>query len=211
MSEDIIPESLPAGIPPEGGEATASAESKPLHETLSELLGKEFPTDESAKKAVKDTFNYVGGVGQYKETMSKLKQTLGLTDEQAILKRMEEIVQQPQGDTVSREVQELKARLDETEFYSENPDFKPYSSLLNELRGSTGKPLKEVAESEAFKSVAEKAKAFDETEKQKSVLGSSPRLAKVQDNFKTAREQLDAGDDAGARKSAVSAVLQSLE
>ena len=65
----------------------------------------------------------------------------------------------------------------------------------------------EVAESEAFKTVYEKASKFDETEKARSVLESSPRIGRVRDNLKQAREALEKGDDNAARKSDVGAVL----
>lgn len=200
MSEDIIPEALP-----NGGEGTVDETKQPLHKALSEALGKEFTSDEAAIKSIKDTFDYVGGMGQYKETMSKLKETWALDSDAAVLEKMKSLKEtKPSSST---DIEGLKAWKDEVEFYNENPDLKAHKALLNELRGSTGKSLKEVAESEIFKDTIEKVQVGEQHSKTRSVLESNSRLGKVRDKMKEAATLSKEGNQQAAESAAVGAVL----
>lgn len=156
-----------------------------IKDVLSEHLGKEFPDDETALKAVKDTFGYVGKLGQ---EVKGLKEKLASANPSNL-----------------ERVETLERAVKETQFYSENPEYRPYKDIINSFKGQTPD---EVVKSSAFKQVFEKVKSYDESEKSKSVLQTNPRLGQVTDKMTQAREALKQGNDSAAKSAAVGAVLE---
>lgn len=216
MSEDITSASVPAGASEgsassEGGETASTGASQSVAKVLSEVLGKEFKDDASALKSVKDTFNYVGDVGRIKNEINRVKETTGLSQEE-ILGRLSQADQPAKQEvSVQDEIKALRGELEESKFFAERPDLKEYSATLNEIRSSTGQSLREIAESESFKPILEKARAYDESQKSRSVLESSPRLGRVKDKIQEAKKLADSGDHRSAGKSAVGAVLDAYD
>lgn len=210
-NEVTTQETLPAEVDVAAADASKAASGVGLKDVLSKELGKTFPTDEAALKAVKDTFSYVGRQDSLRETLKAVKTRFN-TDEAGVLKLMEDLQNKTEAPAARPElesqVKELRERLDEATFYNEHGDLKPYRALLSELRGSSDKPLQEIANSEAFKAVVEKAKAHDELESKKSVLQSNPRLGQAKSKMDSAQELLKAGDRSGARATAVGAVIE---
>lgn len=218
MSEDITDKTLPdAGTKADGGDAAASSDVS-IAKTLSSVLGKEFDSDETALKAVKDTFSYVGGVGQYKQTIKQVQENLGLSSEAEVLQHMQELAKQaPREQTPSNtgvdpsEIAQIKRQLEEVTFYKENPQLEAHKDILSEMRDMSGKSLSELAKSESFKGVLDKATAYDESQKKKSVLESNPRLGQVRDKVSQSRKAADDGDLATAKNLAVQAVIDAME
>lgn len=192
------------------GEGAENGLSSVSLDELNQELGRTFKTKEAALSALKETYKYVGKAGQYEKAIKSIA-AARQTDEAGVLRFMEELQKpaeaQPPRPAVEDKVKELESRLDESTFFGEKPELKSYAPLLKELRGATGKSLKDVSESEAFKSVYEKAKAHDENESKRSVLTSNPRLGQATDKLGQAREALKSGNAEAARSSAVSAVL----
>jgi hypothetical protein len=218
MSEDITPAALPDGadITPTDGDGTASQDAG-VAKVLSSALGKDFKDDDTALKAVKDTFKYVGGMGKYKGTIQDLEGKLGVSGEEAVLQRMEEIanqVTQPAAVApvaASDDVKQIKQQLDDMTFYKANPQLESHANLLTEMRGNTGKSLSDIASSEVFKSVLDKATAYDKVQESKSVLDSNPRLGSVRDKMADARKAAADGNMQAAKQGAVSAVLSAYD
>lgn len=182
------------GILPDEGEFASAGDLQAvpnvvsIKDVLSEHLGKDFPDDETALKAVKDTFSYVGKAGQeVKELKNKL----------ASLKP----------ENLNR-VEELERAIKETQFYADNPDYKPYKDIINSFKGQTPD---EVVNSEAFKTVFGKMKSYDESEKSKSVLSSNPRLGQITDKMSQAREAQSKGNADMAAKFAVDAIADAYD
>ena len=126
QEEDITLESLPdeAELTPPAGQG-AGSEVAEIKDVLSELLGKKFPDDETALKAVKDTFSYVGKAGQeLKELRAKAQQPAENVDPNKFVSREEF----------------LKAS-----FYSENPEYKPYKSIIDKFGSNPSEVVKEFA------------------------------------------------------------------
>lgn len=117
-------------------------------------------------------------------------------------KRKEDIVKEVSSgtDNIASELKQLKENL----FYKDNPDYAPYRALINKM----GSNPEEVAQSPEFKAIFEKAKGFDDSQKLKTVLSSSPRLAASRDNISKARESQSPDE---AARLATLAVLESLE
>ena len=197
MPDDITPDGFSDGgnqSDAQGTVSESSANSLGLSE-LNQLLGKNFPTKDAALKSIKDTYSYTGKVGQLE---SKLAELTGTRTQAAPNTELETTVK------------ELQARLEETTFLSERPEFKDYLPTLRELRGSTGKSLSELTSSEAYKPLFEKALAQDATQKKRSVLESNPRLGQVRDKIEESRTALKEGNFEAAKNSAVGSVLESI-
>jgi hypothetical protein len=213
MSEVSNSASVPTGNP-EGGAPAEGGEnaSSDMLGRLSKTIGRDFPDEATALDAIKETFNYVGSVGQLKKKILSLKDQ-GISEEE-VFNRVEQLGQSttaaPRND-VQSEINALKQRLDETTFYSENPDLKEYQGFLSEIQADTGRSLSQIVESDSFKTVLEKAKGYDASQKSKSVLESSPRLGRVKDKMTEAREASKAGNQVGANKSAIGAVLDAYD
>lgn len=186
----------------------ADLEIVSIKDILAEELGKEFPSDEAALKAVKDTFSYVGKVGKYRPAIEKLESKYG--GEKETIKFMEEIIGRDEqkideSKFISREQYETDT------FFAKNSNLEQHRRVIEALRVSTGKPLQEVAELPEFKGLVEKASAYDKFEESKSVLRSNPRLGQVSDKISQAREALSKGDTNTAQDAAVAAVLGAYE
>lgn len=211
MSEDNNPETLAKGgdNTSKDGEGTASKDVS-VAEVLSSTLGKDFKDDDTALKAVKDTFNYVGGMGKYKETLKALESKLGVSGEEAVLQRMEEVAKITSEPRDTSDVSDLRKQVEDLTFYKDNPKYEGHRDLLNELRNDTGKSLPEIIKSETLQGVLEKAMAHDEVQKSKSVLESNPRLGQVRDKMKEATESAQT-DPRRAAELATQAVLEAFE
>ncbi len=164
-----------------------------IKDVLSEALGKDFKDDETALKAVKDTFSYVGKLGQEKKALEAKLKSAG-TNEQAT-------------GEITQKIETLEKVLGESQFYADNPEYKPYKNIISKF----GDKPAEAVKSEEFKNVYSKVKAYDDSENTKSVLQSNPRLGKVTDKMTQAREAIKAGNIQSAEASAVSAVLDAYE
>lgn len=182
------------GVLPDGsefvpaGDPQAVSDVVSIKDVLSEHLGKEFSDDATALKAVKDTFSYVGKMGQevkeLKDKLSSLKP-----------------------ENLNR-VEELERAIKETQFYADNPDFRPYKDIINSFKGQTPE---EVVGSDAFKTVFAKVKSYDESEKSKSVLSSNPRLGQITDKMSQAREAQGKGNSDAAARLAVDAIAEAYD
>lgn len=212
MPEDITPSALAAGTP-EGshqadGKGTAS-EVMSLEE-MNKHLGKDFKDRDSALKAIKDTFSFVGSTGQIKQRLNELKDQ-GLSEEE-VFNRLKNFDQgsKKTDSAIPEDVQKRISRLEDENFYAVHPQFKEYANVLSGLRTSTGLSLSDLVASDTYKSVFEKLSAHDQAADQKRVLESSPRLGRVRDKMKEAREASESNPKV-ARGMAVGAVLDAFE
>lgn len=147
-----------------------------VSELLSQTLGKEFTDDETALKAVKDTFSYVGEYGKLKPLVEKLGGV------EAVIKKMEEEQVVTTTEPVkqdSTQVDELTRTVKEMAFYNDHPELKPYKDVISAM----GSDPNEVVQSEVFKKVYEPLKSRDESNTEKSVLHSNSRLAEVTSDY----------------------------
>jgi hypothetical protein len=180
------PDNTTAAAVPEGSQlnpAGAAATVAPAPVTapegltlaeLNEHLGKQFPNRDSALKALKDTFSYVG---KKKEDIEK---------------EVRASVQQNDG--IERLSKELEVERRER-FYDKNPQFADPS--IRKIIESTGKSPQEVVNSEEFKTVFNKVSEYDKSQKLRTVLESNPRLATSKDNLSKARELQEAAFKTG--------------
>lgn len=145
----------------EGGENVGSTGTLSLAD-LNSLLGRNFTDVEAAKKALKDTQDFVG---RRKEDIARELQTAQATTTTA----QSTTTSQPANVASKEELNEVKTRL----FFSENPQYKGYESLIKRMGGDPA----EVVQTPEFQAVFEKVKVADEVAQKKSIVSSSPRLA----------------------------------
>lgn len=196
-----------------------SQDNPEIAKVLSGVLGKDFESSEAALKSVKDTFKYVGAAGQYHEKIKQLSAEKGITKEEAKLlfdnsinNMINESAEKKQPQVESNEqLLSLQRQVEDMKFYDENPDLKQHKSLLEELRGTSGKSLSELAASDTIKGIIGKVQAHDEIEKSKSVLQSNSRLGKVTNKLAEAKTALSEGKVVVANNNAVSAVLDAYD
>lgn len=181
--EDITP-TLPeeADVTSAGGNEGAASESPEVvsvKDVIGEVLGKQFPSDEAALKSIKDTSDYVGKLGQ-------------------VVKKLQEKSESSVSNSEISELKQTITRLSDENFYSKNPQYDrdEYRDVLSALRATTGKPLQELVKDRSFVSLFEKANAYEQDEKTKSVLQTNPRLGQVTDKRKEATEALEKSNEA---------------
>lgn len=207
--EHITSEALP-----DTGGQEAGSEEMSVAAVLSKELGKEFADDQSALKAVKDTFNYVGEVGKYKKSVESVMSAKNMSQDEAV-KFIEAMAQSPASsdntaEATAKDGYVSREEFERATFYAENPQYKEHKTLLETLSKGTGKSLGEVIKMDEFKSVFDAAKAHAESGKSKSVVHSNPRINAATDSMSEARAALDKGDYHGARKGAVGAVMEAV-
>lgn len=226
--ENLTPEiPLPGGgdiAPADGNGTDPVVELKDaLNQVLKKPPEKAFKTNEDALKAVKETFDYVSKAGWHKKAVDAVAKAKGLDEKGAVKFIMENLTETKQEAPVAPAPAEKattetvdpnkfisREEYDREMFFGKNQDYTPYKDIITGLQKSTGKPLDEVVQLPAVKTLFEKAKAYDETEKAKSVLMSNPRLGAVQDKITQARDAQNAGNHSQAKEMAVSAVMDLL-
>lgn len=233
MQDDITSEALPdaQGVSVSDSKETASVESTDnqgeatpsIAKVLSETLGKTFETDEQALKAVKDTNAYVSEAGHYQKFIKTVSETQGVSRNEAkkIMETLmdkaineapaqDQVAEQPVGEN-TQQLAELHQKVQDMEFFKANPKMEKHEALLKELRGTSGKSFEAIMESEVFKDTLDKVSAHDELESKKTVLHSNSRLGKATNKMDEARKAVNSGDTQGARKNAVSAVIDAFD
>ncbi len=152
MNENLSPETLvgDAQLTSSNGGGTVESPALTLVE-LNKYLGSDFKDTSTALKALKDTKDFVG-------------------------KRKEDIIaeavntsQQKTDESLKADVQSLKRDL----FFSNNPQYKGYETLIEKL----GSDPADVVKMEAFTNVFEKVKIADEVGNNKSIVSSNARLS----------------------------------
>lgn len=206
--EEINTEKTLAGgmdvVPADGGKADAPEVSS-LHEVLSQALGKPFKDDESALKAVKDTFSYVGEYGKVRPVLKELETKFGPD----YITKMDEIFKPEAKVDESKFVS--RDEFDSSLFYSKHPEYEAHKEVISALRSSTGKPLNEVVELPSFKTMFEKVQKADESEKSQSVLKTNPRIGQATDKISQAQEAAKSGNSSAAAKAATDAVMEAFD
>ena len=166
-NENIIPEAVPDAsqlnaADAQGTVGSVSADGMTLSE-LNKHLGKNFPNRDSALKAIKDTFSYVG-----KKIEDVKKEVIASTANDNRL------------DQLAKELaEERKER-----FYLQNPQYKSARAVIEKFGGNPS----QVVDSAEFKEVFTKISGYDESQKLKTVLESNPRLSSSRDNLTKARD-----------------------
>jgi len=153
--------------------ATASVEAQPETLTLEELnrqLGKNFTNKDTAIKALKDTFSFVG----------KRREDI----EREVSAKSDEVL-----NSVRKTEQEL-ATLRKEIFYKDNPQYAAHRGLIEKL----GSNPAEVVNNPDFKQVFEKVEGYDKSNNLKTVLESSPRIQATRDSLAKAKELLYSSD-----------------
>lgn len=214
MSEETLntPESVPGASDvsaPEGGGTEAGL----TLEELSATLGKELKDKDSALKSIKDTFNYVGGQAKFREQMQTLTQKLG-TDETGVLSALEALAgtkpasatpQAPAGDYVP------KSQYERDQFFATNPSYKGLQDVLIPLKeANPNMSWSDFVKQDHIANLVEKDKAYAELQSKRSVVESNPKIGAATDKMTEARNALSQGNQEGAKRNAVSAVIDLL-
>lgn len=208
MSDNITADSLAGGqdVSPTVGAAAVSEDVVGFKDLLNKELGKDFKDDQTALKAVKDTFSYIGDFGRVRPVLKELQDKFG-ADFISKMEQLNQPPQQAQSQPVDTSNFVTRAELEQSRFYAERQDLKPFETLIEALVAQ-GKPRAEVLELPALKKTIENAKAYEEVEKSKSVLQTNPRLGVAADNVTRSREALEKGDFLAANKAAIDAVAE---
>ena len=182
MDQDITVTGQPedAQLTPADPTTAVAAEALTLAE-LEQATGKKFPSKDAALKSIQDTNSFVG----------KRKEDI-ITEVKASLKSEQD----------TSEIRSELAKLRKDMWYKDNPDYAPHRDLIEKL----GDNPSEVVGTDSFKSVFEKVKGFDQSQKLKTVLDSNPRIAVSRDSLAKAREAQKAGNSEEAKQSVAQAV-----
>jgi hypothetical protein len=212
-------------ISSDGTEAASNA----VKDILSNVLGKDFVSDEDAIKSVKDTYQYVGKAGKYQKAVEAVMTAKGLSEDNAVKFIMDSATKEPEETTgTAKDIVDgapvrgnnnqddskfiSREEFEEKTFYAENKEYEPYKELISALRKEKGLTSpSEVIELDSFKGIYEKAKAADEIEKSKSVLSTNPRLGQAVDRLTQAREASAAGKVATAASLVADSVIEAYE
>mgnify|MGYP001574217138 CR=1 FL=1 len=87
-----------------------------VKDVLKEVLGRDYKSDEDALKSVKETFDFVGKLGSENKTLKNQLEELKTANKNA-----------PE---ILSKVAEVEKRLNESNFYTEHPEYKPYKGLI---------------------------------------------------------------------------------
>lgn len=169
-----------------------------VKDILNETLGKNFKDDETALKAVKDTFNFVGKAGQLQKVLDEVKKVKGFeTEKEAMSYLNEKIAEGEKGEKDVPDDYVSHKDLAERDFFNENPQYKPYQRVIKTLAKDKGVDIAEVVNSEELKPFLEKVVAHDKAENDKSVIHSNSRIKISTDKMVKAKEKLQEANKQG--------------
>lgn len=206
ITPDTVPEDTSFDEDDSASESDEGVSQPPIKDIIGDALDRKFKDNESALKAVKDTFSHVSEASHAKKALKVAMDKFG-TDEQGVIKALEGVKVNEGGDSEFDPKNFLsKDKYEEDMFFTKNSQYEPYRDVLGALKEKSGKNWNDTVDSESFKKIYTKARSFDEIEESKSVLQSNPRLGEVKDKMSQAREALkqDTGKASGL---AVDAVL----
>lgn len=208
-------------VSPAGGDGAAQPT---LTDKVNEALGKEFPNEDAALKAIKDTFAHVGDVGKLdtlKEAVGQVQRENNLPSEEAAIefiknsagaKPLAPAPNEPDPNKfVSRE------EFEDEQFYGSHPELQAHKATIDAFRSkpsNQGKSLTEITGENGdadLKSQLEIATKHVEAEGSKSVLESSPRLGQTRDHMTKAAEASKEGDNETASKEATAGVIEAFD
>lgn len=149
--ENITQETLAEESDGENG-AVENVAQPSVAAILSKELGKEFKDDETALKAVKDTFSYVG----------KKQQTV-----------KEEVKAELNADEIVKNVLEDNKSMRKELFYMKNKDFD--TPEIREFIEDTGKNPEDVVSSESFKKIFTQVQGYKKAQQSANVLKSNSK------------------------------------
>jgi hypothetical protein len=181
------PENItPGTLPEQGGEGAVignqGAPAVPSDSmSLSEInshLGKNFADKETALKALKDTFSYVGRKTEPDDELIKAKGYL------------------------------TRAELENELFFRDNPGHAANKEILSAIASAKGTTLAEAAKTESYKKLFEGASEFEKTQSLKSVLSPSPRLQQAIERGKSVVELKQQGRNSDAQTEAARTVIE---
>ena len=211
MDDKIITPPQPdaaTNVPAADGPAADTSVS--LASLLNTELGKQFPDDATALKAVKDTFGYVGKVGKFAPKLDALQLALG--GENNLISKMDELLStnpQPQPAAQPTDTSNFvtKEQLETERFFDKNPALAPHRSVIEAVQKASGKPLSEALNDPTLKGLIDQAAKGAEIQQSQSVMQSNPRLGGVSDKFTQAGEAAKSGNFAAGADLVTSAVM----
>ena len=210
-TEDIIPDALSdeAGVTSPDGDGTDSAPIS-VKDVINKTLGKDFQDDETALKAVKDTFSHVGKFGKYQEVISKLEEKSGGEG-----KALESLKGMLETDTAEMEIDTKKfvskEQYEQDMFYSKHSEYQPYKDVLSGLAQSKGISLDEATKDDSFKTMFDKTQAYDKAEDSKSVLMSNKKIGLATDKMSEAKKEISEGKTQQGEAKAADAVIEAFD
>jgi hypothetical protein len=147
----------------------------------------------------------MGNLKDLDSAMGQLQRIFN-TDQKGVLERIGEITKT--GGQVDPTRFVPREDFERTTFYHENPDYKPYTKLVETYKkANPEKSREEIVESDDFKEDFDKIKAHDDAKGAKSVLKSNPKLGGISDKVAESRKDMSEGRQAEAEKKAVEAVI----
>lgn len=150
-------------------------------EELNNLTNKNFPDKETALKAIKDNFSFVGK--KKEDVADSLVKT---------------------GDYIS------KKELDTEFLYKENTVAAQNRTLIDSFAKANGISAREALERPELKSVLEKAKNFDASQSHKSVIETNPKLGQIKNSAQEVNTLVQNGDKDAAALKAAKTVLETI-
>lgn len=188
-------------------EQVAEIEALPLHEALGKVLGREFPDIQSAAKAAKDTFKFVGESGEGRKVLQAVMEKKGFKAPKEAVDYVTGLLETPAPAPVAPVVEKKteidpsqfvpRSEFDKDKFYSTNAELKPFEALVETfLRANPDKTRTDIIQMDEFKSAIGPIQAA----KQKSIMHSDPKIGMAADTMEQAREKAASGNPISIRE-----------
>lgn len=187
LTQDTVETDVGSGA----GESAVETVTEPVIplSKLKETLGKDFSDPDTALKSIKDTYSYVGKVGQVAKEKEELQKKLAETAGNYI----------------------TKDQYDADMFYKDNPVYAANRDLIDSVAKAKGIHVREAVNDPSLKATLEKVQGYEEVQKSKSVLQSNPRIAASTDKLAKAKEMAVPGNTDAAAALAAQAVMEAYD
>jgi hypothetical protein len=181
----------PSGVSETKGEGSENVSNISVAKAINEATGRDYKSDEDAIRGIKETNSYVGKVGKYKDVIEQIEKSSG--GEEKAIEALKSLISTEQHqakgnseDPMLAEVNQLK----EKTFFLENKELEPHKEVIKNLR-KEGQSYEDVLTEN--KDLIAKLVAYDESQKNKSVIHSNSRIAPTASEA-TRKAQLEKGE-----------------
>lgn len=185
---------------------------------LNNILGKNYSDRETALKAVKETYTFIGKRDEHAKVVKEAVTKTGKSEEevlQAITKFMSEPTPGTNTAPVSSPDQFItRDQYLEDMFFSKNPDLAMVKDVIKPLKNSDefkSMSWDDYVKSDKIASIVDTFKVANEVKSAKSVVESNPRIGSATSKLQTAKQAYETGNLSEAKDNAVSAVMEAFK
>lgn len=212
MNPEVIPSSSLPDAPHVSAADSSGADTDAISlAELNNILGKNYSDRETALKAVKETYTFIGKRDDHARIVKEAVQKTGKSEDE-ILQLLTNSNMPENGSQPANPDQFItKDQYLEDMFFSKNPDLSMVKDVIKPLKNSDefkSMSWDDYVKSDKIASIVDTFRVANEVKSAKSVMESNPRIGSASNKLQSAQQAMEAGNYTAAKENAISAVME---